>query len=404
MLMVLAPLAATLALGAGGPTAGLPAASIAASAPPMEPAFDPLARIDFDKRVRVGDVFYAPRDGGGQAVLTLDPAAQARAEAVLEKADAPYGAIVVMTPDGRVLALAGRSTKEPGLASSLAVTPWAPSASIFKVVTAAALLDAGRDERVCVHGGLRAILEEDLVDDPRRDSFCGDLGLALARSQNAMIGKLAARHLDAATLDAFATRFGYDTRLDFPMAVAPSPAEIPEERLERARAAAGFWHSELSPLTAAQLMAVVAGGGQRPMPHLVSGVVDATGFRAIVAAPATPVLDPAIAGKLGRMLVGTTETGTARTGFQGPRGRILPYRVAGKTGSLARRGADPLDYSWFVGFAPAEEPRVIVAVLLGNAPAYRLKAHTAARLVLETVLESRHRRGVQQGAALAVSP
>ena len=97
---------------------------------------------------------------------------------------------------------------------------------------------------------------------------------------------------------------------------------------------------------------------------------------------------------------------TLRIVYDGPAeaGKTTSVRFLCSTLSLARRGAQPLDYSWFVGFAPAEDPRVIVAVLLGNEPAYRLKAHTAARLVLETVLESPHRRGVQKGAALAVSP
>jgi hypothetical protein len=57
------------------------------------------------------------------------------------------------------------------------------------------------------------------------------------------------------------------------------------------------------------------------------------------------------------MMVGTTEFGTARLGFHDKRtgGRSLPgVAVAGKTGSLDRKTPYAL-YSWFVGFAPADE-------------------------------------------------
>jgi penicillin-binding protein A len=386
-LILLASGAGALALAAGAPAKGIPAASASVAGLGKPTGLDPQSPIDFDRRVRVGDLFYAPRAEGGQAVLTIDPSAQARAESVLEKADAPYGSIVVMDLDGRVLALAGRAAEDPSMGAALAVRPWAPSASVFKVVTAAALLSEGRDERVCVHGGIRGVAPDDLVDDARRDSFCGDLGVALAKSQNAMIGKLAARYLSSDELTAFAERFGYNKVVRFPIATTPSTATMPDDKLERARAAAGFWHSDLSPLAAAQLISVVANQGKRVTPRLVAGIVDEAGFHAPPIVPPAQAIEPAVAARLAQMLVATTETGTAKNGFTGPKGRLLPYRVAGKTGSLARKGDEPLDYSWFVGFAPADRPRVVVAVLLGNGPAYRLKAHTAARLVLEKVLE-----------------
>ena len=58
----------------------------------------------------------------------------------------PYaGAVVISVPDGRVLAMVGRSAADPRLgAAELALRPWAPAASVFKVVSATALVDERR--------------------------------------------------------------------------------------------------------------------------------------------------------------------------------------------------------------------------------------------------------------------
>ncbi len=86
-----------------------------------------------------------------------------------------------------------------------------------------------------------------------------------------------------------------------------------------------------------------------------------------------------------RMMVGTTRYGTARKAFKDRRGRpfLVDIDVAGKTGTLTRRSPGYLQYSWFVGFAPAKDPEFVVAVLIGTPEKWHLKAHTAARMVLQ---------------------
>jgi penicillin-binding protein A len=65
-------------------------------------------------------------------------------------------------------------------------------------------------------------------------------------------------------------------------------------------------------------------------------------------------------------------------------------KVAGKTGTLSRKPAADapaeLEYSWFVGYAPAEKPQFSVAVVLGNTDLWWLKSHTAARMILRDAL------------------
>ena len=113
-----------------------------------------------------------------------------------------------------------------------------------------------------------------------------------------------------------------------------------------------------------------------------------SGSQAIIGAKGERVLKPTVAKALGEMMVETCEMGTAKSGFRDLKGRrfLGGAKVAGKTGSLSVNRPVYQGYSWFVGYAPADRPTVVVAVLLANPPKWRLKAHTAARMVLQKAL------------------
>src|SRR5207237_1984075 len=110
--------------------------------------------------------------------------------------------------------------------------------------------------------------------------------------------------------------------------------------------------------------------------------------RPVAAAAPTRVLDAAVATDLAAMMARTCSEGSAAQAFGGRRG-IPDVSVAGKTGTLSRDEAPYMQYSWFVGFAPADKPTLTVSVVLGNAELWHLKAHTAARMVLAEGLRTR---------------
>lgn len=339
--------------------------------------------------------YVVPLGEGRRAILTLEPAAQQAAEAALARARAPRGAVVVMGVDGRILAVAGHRDGDRGGKPrigkhlDLAVSVWAPAASVFKIVTGAALVAAGLrpDSRVCYHGGLRSVEASNLVDDKARDAACGDLTDGIARSQNAIVAKLAHRHLKPRALRAMARAFGFGDPVSFALDVEPSRASIPGDALEFARVAAGFWHTELSPMGGALVANTVASGGLAVTPYIVEAVIEKGRRIDVAPAPARRVLARRVARDLATMMTATTEAGTAFKGFHDlARRKFLPrVPVAGKTGTLVRSQPSYLEYSWFVGFAPSDEPEVSISVLLGNPPRWHLKAHTAARMVLQAV-------------------
>lgn len=352
-------------------------------------------QVRLDTIVRQGDTFSARLEGGAQAELTLDPRLQDTAEEVFQTFQLPYaGAVVLSIPDGRVLAMAGRSTVSPELgAEELALHPWAPAASVFKVVSAAALISEGgitATSRTCYHGGVSSILPDNLIDIPRIDRACATLAYGLGKSQNAIIAKFATRNLTPAKLERMAHAFGFGETIPFDVPFEPSHIDVPaDDHLEFARTAAGFWHSTLSPLHGALLAATVANQGTMPTPHLIERAVGSEGQPlSLPARHGRTVMTPAVAREVGQMMELTTRMGTAKGAFHDRKGHaLLPVSVAGKTGTLsAQTDKGYLGYSWFVGFAPADHPKIAFAVVIGNQASWRIKAAYVGRRLVEEYL------------------
>jgi len=358
-----------------------PGAIAAAPIPETPPA---LGDVSFDAAL---GRYVAPLEGGGRAILTLDPRLQARLERSLLAWGVPWGAVVVMEPTtGRVLALAAHSRAEPSR-KDLATAALAPAASIFKVVTAAALLEEGvpAEETVCYHGGKHRLAPRNLADDPRRDRRCVTLGSAFGHSTNVVFAKLAGRGLDAARLRETAERFLFNAPIPFAWPVEVSSAEIPDDEFGLANTAAGFGKVRLSPLHGALLAATIANGGLLVPPVLVDAVEDS-------AWPPPPaprrVVGEAVAAELSRMMRSTVTEGTARRAFRRVAPAMRGVAVAGKTGSLA----DPSpyrDHSWFVGYAPADRPEIAVAAVVVNERLWRVRAPSLAREALEAYFGGR---------------
>jgi cell division protein FtsI/penicillin-binding protein 2 len=199
----------------------------------------------------------------------------------------------------------------------------------------------------------------------------------------------------------WATRFGFDQPIPFALPVQISRARIPSSALDRARVAAGFWQTEISALHGAVIAGVVADGGQLRWPHLVRSVTRADGRSLeLERAPVQRVIGRRTSRELTRMMTRTTTEGTARKAFE-RRAQWPPLpdvAVAGKTGSLSRQ-QPYLDYSWFVGFAPADRPEVAFAALLGNPPRWRIKAAAAARALLSRYFARQQRKRALHAAA-----
>lgn len=195
------------------------------------------------------------------------------------------------------------------------------------------------------------------------------LAQALAVSSNTAFGTLGAEKVGAEGLVKMAEAFGFNSGIDgleLPLATSlmPDPAEM--TTWETAWAACGQpvgqHESPAGPqatvLQMAMVASAIANDGVLEKPYFVEGIYNANGERSYTAKPQSlgTVVSKQTANAVTSMMVDVVANGT------GADAAIPGIEVAGKTGT-AETNKEYND-SWFVGFAPAENPSVVVAVLI----------------------------------------
>jgi len=278
---------------------------------------------------------------------------------MLEQQKVSLGQIVVADArTGRLLSYAVTDPAKFGPAKTY------PAASLAKVVTAAAALEANPAafDRHCVFAGSPYKLTPARLRVPRTGNRIS-LVKALATSNNQCFGRLAVDTLGSDGMRKAFSSFGW--------LASPAPGYPAGRILETedpyaiAELGSGLAGSSITPLHAIQL-ALSLVDGRVPEPFWIEHVEDADGNAWSLPERAAPAqaMKPGVARKLRKMLVETTVRGTARRAFHRRNGRPLlqEINVAGKTGSLT--GTDPAGrYEWFVGVAPANDPAIAIAVV-----------------------------------------
>jgi penicillin-binding protein A len=319
----------------------------------------PSARLLFGDRV----VARTRARRGRPVRTTFDPPlAQASASALGDR----LGGVAVIRPrDGAVLALAG-----------LAVSAPQPPGSTFKVITTAAALEAGivkPSTRYPIQTS--ATLSGVTLRNASGEACGGTLQEAFAESCNSVFAPLGAK-LGARRLVAAARRFGFGERPRIPAAeesrISP-PAQLADD-LAVGAAAIGQDRDLATPLAMASVAATIAQGGRRAQPRITT--LDQVIRRRAVSARA--------ARQVRSMMLDVVRTGT------GTAAALPGVQVAGKTGTAELRpnSTDPRDANaWFIAFAPAERPRVAVAVMLVGAGFGGTAAAPVARQVVQAALD-----------------
>ena len=152
----------------------------------------------------------------------------------------------------------------------------------------------------------------------------------------------------------------------------------------RAYAGIGQGDVNATPLQMAVVAATVARGGQVPRPRLVREIIDQSGRVVRRFEPETigPAMSPDVAQAVTQMMVAVVEAGT------GTAAQIPGIPVAGKTGTAQTvEGENP--HTWFIAFAPADDPQLAVAVIVENGGSFGSEATGGAvaapmaKLILE---------------------
>ena len=314
---------------------------------------------------------------GTSIVTTLDRQMQFMAQTALQRAvernHALGGTVIVMDPhSGDIYAMAtypgfdpNHFTDAPADAMrNRAVTDAFEPGSVNKIITAAAALETGSvglEQRFQVPSQMKVgpFTIYDSHVHPVETMTIGDI---IAESSN--IGAaMVANQVGNEALGAYMERFGYgrETGVGFPGEA--SGVLLPSSRWDEViRATVSYGQGiSVTPLQMAGVYATIANEGRWIQPRLVRGFESADGtFRTAPSPRTRQVVRPDTADLLTRMLAYVVEDGT------GAEAQIPGYQVAGKTGT-SRKLDDYGHYvqrymASFVGFLPASDPKVVIAV------------------------------------------
>lgn len=337
---------------------------------------------------RLGDLLSGKEQQGASVELTIRASLQQVAADALGD---QRGAIIALDPrTGEILAMVSSPTYDPATLAghdtsavvaaydALNADPGAPlvnraiagdtypPGSLFKLVTTAAALESGFTPDSPVFAPTELPLPgTDVVihnygDQPCDETDTTTLATALRKSCNTPFAELG-MSLGWASIDRKAREFGWGDSLTIPLPVTASRLPANPNEPESAMSAIGQYDVRATPLQMAMVGSAIANDGVLMRPYLVAGARDSelnvleTAEPSIYSVPLTPE----DAGYLRDMMVQVVESGT------GTAARIEGVSVAGKTGT-AEAGADQAPHAWFLGFAPANDPVVVVVVLVEN--------------------------------------
>lgn len=365
---------------------------------------------------RVSDLFTGRRAQGANVETTLDPKVQAAAADGLKGIK---GAAVALDPkSGAILAMVSNPTYDPNdLAShdlreveknatalnkdpdkpllNRTINELYPPGSVFKVVTAAAALSTGEyTENSVLPGPAVLDLPDTSADLPNHDdracSASGEVTMteALAVSCNTAFAYLGMQ-IGADALQSQAAKFGFGDALSVPMRVTPSsvPAELNKPQL--AQSSIGQYDVQVTPLQMAMVAAGVANRGVVMKPYLVESVIgsDLSVIESADPQELSQAVTPEVAAQLTRMMEAVVEDGT------GTKAQIDGVDVAGKTGT-AQHGEGRKAHAWFISFAPANDPKIAVAVIAedGGVAGSEAGGGTVAAPIAKQMMEARLNR------------
>jgi cell division protein FtsI/penicillin-binding protein 2 len=338
-----------------------------------------VERDPANRELAIGLKAAVPARNGQDLVLTIDLAVQSALErelaAAMQREKAPAGTIVALDPhDGAILGIASWPTYDPARvarASTEALRDRAVSwtyepGSTMKAITIAAALDKKvvtpattyNDVGYAVIGGRR------LNNAQGRAYGQTSVTQILERSQNAGAVFVASK-LGAPDLYAYLRAFGFGDRTGVDLAaevggnVRPLAEWYPVD-LGTISFGQGV---AVTPLQLAAAYAAIANGGTLYRPYVVASRRDADGEHRTAPAPVRRVISSETAATLREMLTSTVDHGIANAAA------IPGYSVAGKTGTAQipsdeGRYVDDAYISSFAGFVPAEDPRMVVVVIL----------------------------------------
>ncbi len=338
------------------------------------------------------DQLLGRRRKGLDLYTNLDPAGQRVAYQAL---GSHVGAVVALDPrTGAVLVMASTPTYNPsrvdkdvyfnrlvrdplGALVNRATQFGDAPGSTFKTVTSTAAIGSGTytlNSRV--NGRNDVVISALPLQNDSNESF-GDLDLvtALANSVNTVFAQIAVA-VGKPIMKEYMERFGFDKKpkLDYPRDQMSASGQFRHGKLlsptstftDVGRMGIGQDRLSVTPLQMALVASAIANHGLLMRPRLGARIVDRDGrtVKTIQPVKQKQVMSPATAKAVKTMMVAVVQRGT------GTKASIPGIQVAGKTGTAETQIGSQINNAWFIAFAPADHPRVAIAVYVRHVPGF----------------------------------
>ncbi|MDQ2813236.1 MAG: penicillin-binding transpeptidase domain-containing protein [Actinomycetota bacterium] len=369
---------------------------------------------------KIVDLVTGKTTKGATVTVTINSKAQSAAYAALTAQGKPGGVVAIDPSTGKILALASYPSYDPGVLAThdgkqlnaadnqlladktqpllnRALQGSYPPGSTFKIVTGSALLT--QNPGTTVNTTFASPTELTLPQTTRKltndlGETCGDgsgkvpLIYAFAQSCDTTFGQIGMT-LGPAALNAMATKFGMNNaNLTIPLGVAQSNYVIPPSEPLTAYSAIGQFSDTVTPLQEAMFAATIANGGTLMKPYLVQQVTasDLSTVNVTVPAVLSQPVSATVAAELKQMMVAVV---------QQPEGTAYRYRaaltgqqIAAKTGTAETSTVTGLDDAVFTCFAPYDNPKIAVGVIIQGGGYGAASAAPIAVKVIQAYLAS----------------
>ncbi|WP_084125101.1 penicillin-binding protein 2 [Demequina sp. NBRC 110054] len=336
---------------------------------------------------RLGDLFAGEEQQGASVETTIDADLQ---QAAYDALGDHAGAVVALDPStGAIKAMVSTPSYDPNLLAShstsevneayaelvgdedqpmlnRAIAQTYPPGSVFKLVVAAAALEDGYDEDSLIEAPkVLELPQTSATLSNYGGSSCDTdadgnttLSDALRVSCNTAFANLG-MDLGWDAIEDMAIDLGFEQSIDVPLTTASSQLPDDPNEPQTAQSSIGQFDVRSTPIQMAMVAAAIANDGELMTPYLVDSVrsnslqvIDTT-EQSVFSTP----FSSDTASALTDMMISVVEDGSGRSA------QISGVEIAGKTGT-AETGTDDPPYTWFVAFAPADDPEIAIAVLV----------------------------------------
>lgn len=340
----------------------------------------------FDK---VNAILTGQNPKGAAVELTIDPVIQ---QAAWDALGDYQGAVIAIRPKtGEIIAMVSKPSFDPNALAvhdteaviaqydQLLADPSGPlfnrtlagaldpPGSTFKLVVASAALESGKYTADSAFPNLTTLTlpQSSFAISNSDGGACGGgdsatIATAIRLSCNIPMAELGQQLGYRSILDQ-ASKFGFNESVALPLESTPSIYPQVLDAPQTMLSAFGQSSVRASPLQMAMVSMAIANSGTIMQPNLVRQISspDLTTIQSFTPTPYRQAISQQTAATMTQLMVSSVATGAANTAT------IDGVEVAGKTGTAQNGEGDPFTL-WFTGFAPANDPEVVVAVVVQN--------------------------------------